>query len=239
MKPFIYAAMDYDNQSKVFEGTKLLADVDSNRYGFKVNLDSVADFSPGSVGPNEFIRIMSEYAKGRPLFVDLKMWNGGRTMTNIAKGCADLGVDIINVYPHAMGKFVEKVAKAVDGSKTKLFTLTVLTHYTNEDTQRLYGRNLADSTRMLAELGVQNGAHGIIVPGNQLDVVKDLDVWKLVPAIRPTWYEDRKANEQEQTVTPAEAVNGGATHLVVGSPILKSDDRIKALERILQETDGS
>ena len=238
MKPFIYVALDYDNQAKVFEGAKRLADVGSDRYGFKVNLDSVADFSPGSVGPNEFIRTMNGYAKDRPLFVDLKMWNGGRTMANIAKGCADVGVDIINTYAHAGPKFIQKVAKVLEGSKTKLFALTVLTHYTDEDAMQLYGCNLACATSRLAQMAVEGGAHGIIVPGTQLDVVQSLEVLKLVPAVRPTWYEDKKVNDQEQPVTPEEAVKGGANYLVVGSPITKSENPVQALERILQETDA-
>ena len=235
MKPFIYVALDKTGQRSNYEAARQLADVKSDRFGFKLNLDSVLDFSPEAANPNAFVKQMSEY--GKPIMVDLKMWNGGRTMTNLAKGCADLGVDIINMYPHAMGKFVEKVAKAVEGSNTKLFTLTVLTHYTNEDTQQLYGRDIGGATIMLAALGVKSGAQGIIVPGTQLDVVKNLDMPKLVPAIRPPWYEDKKANDQEQPVTPDDAVKGGAKYLVMGSPIMKSSDPAKALDRILKETD--
>lgn len=236
MKPFIYIALDKTGQRSNYEAARQFADVKSDRFGFKLNLDAVLDFSPEALNSNAFVKQMGEY--GKPLMVDLKMWNGGRTMTNLAKGCADLGVDVINMYPHAMGKFVEKVAKAVEGSKTKLFALTVLTHYTNEDTQRLYGRDIGDATRMLAELGIQGGAKGIIVPGTQLSVVKGFDVHKLVPAIRPPWYADKKANSQEQIVTHLEAADGGATHEVIGSPIMKSENPVAALERILKETDA-
>jgi orotidine-5'-phosphate decarboxylase len=87
-------------------------------------------------------------------------------------------------------------------------------------------------------MAVDSGAQGIIVPGTQLDMVKDLEVPKLCPAIRPTWYEDKKANDQEQPVTPEEAAKGGARYLVVGSPVTKSENPVQALERILQETDA-
>jgi len=236
VRPFVYVALDQSDQANNILYAKEFAEsVKSDRYGFKVNLDSIASFRYGAKSPAEFIRQMHYNGGHRPVFADLKMWNGGRTMTTIARDCAEIGVDIINIYPHAGGKFIRKVADALSGRDTKLFTLTVLTHYNDADTQKLYGMNLSSTVRHFAEIGVENGAHGIIVPGTQLKVVEDFNVLKLCPGIRPDWYEETKDNDQEQTVTPTEAVRNGATHLVVGSPIMKSPNKAEALERILKE----
>lgn len=232
MKPFIYVALDLETQEKAYLfAERLSAEVPEPNFGFKLNLDAMLDFSDGAVAPRKFIERMRGI--GRSLFVDLKMWNGGRTMARIAKGCADCGVDLINMYPHAMGNFVRKVVEALEGSATRLFTLTVLTHYTDDDARTLYGMDLKSAVRSLAVLGIENGAHGVIVPGTQLEGLGTLDVPKLVPAVRPAWYTDTKANDQEQAVTPEEAVKGGAQYLVVGSPILKDKDPSKALDRVL------
>lgn len=233
-KSIVFVALDYDSQQKNFSVAHNLArEVDSNSYGFKINLDSVANFSPDAQTPYSFIRSITDL--GKPIFVDMKMWNGGRTMENIAKGCADLGVDIVNMYPHAGGKFVEKVRGALEGTNTKLFGLTVLTHYTDDDTKRLYGKNVRDTVRMLAEMNNEFGVDGIVVPGTQLEVVRDFPYLKLCPGVRPSWFEDKKVNAQEQIVTPEEAISQGANYLVIGSPILKSGNPSAALERILTE----
>ena len=236
--PLVFIALDFDSQNEIYMFASSFSSVedlnhDPPRYGFKVNLDSFLTFHPEARNP--FSLITRLLAFGKPLFLDFKMWNGGRTMENIAKGCAGLGVDIINMYPHAGGKFMARVVKSLEGSKTRLFGLTVLTHYTDEDTQRLYGKNLADSVRMLSLINQEYGAHGLIVPGNQLRGIIDITLPKLCPAIRPVWYADTKANDQEQTVTPTQAYNDGAKYLVVGSPIRKDNKPHLALERILKE----
>ena len=229
---FFYVALDYDTQGENYQFAKSLADeVQSDKYGFKVNLDSIADFSEGAKNPRGFLEDV--VSLGKPVFLDMKMWNGGRTMSNIAKGASGIGVDIINMYPHAGGRFMEKVAKSLEG-ETKLFGLTVLTHYTNEDTQWLYGLDLPDAVRMLSIMNYENGADGIVVPPTQLDTVNDIPLLKLCPGIRPSWYNNQKDNSQEQIATPSNAVNNGANYLVVGSPIRKACNPVDALESILQ-----
>ena len=233
-KGFVYVALDHNSQGDNIQFANVLSrGVDSKKYGFKINLDSLANFSPHALNPYFIIRRIKEL--GRPVFVDMKMWNGGRTMENVAKGCAELGVDIINMYPHAGEKFMRKVKKALEGSNTKLFGLTVLTHYTDADTERLYGKNLKDATVMLARMNYNFGADGIILPGTQLGNVTGIHLPKMSPGIRPLWYENKRDNFQEQIVTPSEAIHRGARYIVVGSPIAKSEKPEKALEKILSE----
>jgi orotidine-5'-phosphate decarboxylase len=232
-KPFVYVAVDYTDQNKTLSAARELSACDSDQYGFKTNLDCVANFGETADPPYKFIKKMMEL--GRPVFVDMKMWNGNRTMGAVAKGCADLGAKIVNMYAQAGVKFIGKVSKKLEGSETQLFTVGLGTHYTEADAQRLYGKSFAEVTLMLSEWSVEGGAHGLIIPGTQLETVSHLDVLKICPGIRPEWYEDQKANDQEQIVTPALAVQGGANGVVIGSPITKSENKVEALEKILTE----
>ena len=230
----VYVALDYDSQSQNLDFARSLAQqVHSDLYGFKINLDGVANFSPTALNPYSFVKQVRDL--GKPVFVDMKMWNGGRTMENIAEGCANLGVSIISMYPHAGGKFIERVKSGLDGSGTKLFTLTVLTHYNDTDTQILYGCSLNRAVRKLAKIGFESGADGLIVPGNQIGDLRLSTKEILSSGIRPSWFEDKKTNDQEQTVTPYEAINNGARYIVVGSPIRKSNNPSETLERIIKE----
>jgi orotidine-5'-phosphate decarboxylase len=224
--------LDFDTQGQAYSFAESLArSVKSGSYGFKVNLDAIANFGYETLSPRKFLEQVT--GLGKPVFLDMKMWNGGRTMSNIARGCAQMGVDIVNMYPHAGGKFMQRVAESLEGSSTRLFGLTVLTHYTDEDTMRLYGKSLPDTVRMLAEISQESGAQGIIVPPTQLHVVRDIPLLKLSPGIRPEEYEDQKDNAQEQICTPEQAVEAGADYLVIGSPIRKARSPPEALERIL------
>jgi|SRR3989344_4003524 len=237
-KRMLYVALDSTNQKENLKSAaELTKRVLHGNYGFKINLDSVANFSSGALSSHDMVKTILDY--GKPVFVDMKMWNGGRTVESIATGCAELGVDIINMYPHAGKAFYERVLSALKGSNTKLFGLTVLTHYTDEDTQKLYGKNLRDAVRMFVEMNKEYGANGVILPGTALNDVKDINLSKLVPAVRPIWFADKKANSQEQTVAPEEAFENGANYVVCGSPIFKSPNPAEALERILTENNLS
>ena len=78
------------------------------------------------------------------------------------------------------------------------------------------------------------------MPGTQLHVVRDLDLLKAVPGIRSDWFEDPKANDQAQIVTPYDAVRDGADILVAGSPVFTSQFLPReALEKILGEMDAA
>ncbi len=235
MKPFVYVALDYQQQRDVIRTAQSLAEaVNSPQFGFKVNLDSVASFSPNALTPYQFIREI-QHATGKSIFVDMKMWNGARTMTNVAEGCAALGADIVNVYPHAEERFISRVARALQGSSTKLFGVTVQTHYNDAYCYAMYGKSMKDTVLMFTKILQDSGAQGIILPGTQLETVQNIDVLKLCPGIRPEWHEDKSANDQEQIVTHQEAVLGGAQYLVIGSPITTAKEPAKALERILHE----
>jgi orotidine-5'-phosphate decarboxylase len=234
--PFLFVALDSVHPNNNLDFAQRLAEsCPEEGYGFKINLDHLLNFSEVAKSPYEAIREMQ--ALNRPIFVDLKMWNGGRTMSAIAQGCASLGVALINLYPHAGGKFIQQVVKKLEGSETKLLGLTVLTHYTDEDTQKLYGRNLIDTVKFLSKINTDNGAHGIIAPPNVLQHLKDFKCLKLSPGIRPDWHTE-KDNFQEQTATPSEAIKNGADFIVVGSAIAKAQEPATALKKVLVEISG-
>jgi orotidine-5'-phosphate decarboxylase len=104
-------------------------------------------------------------------------------------------------------EFMRRVQAAIReaGHEMDVFGLGVLTHYTDSDCQLLYRRNLSDSVRHFAEEVALAGLDGYIQPGTCLDRTSAMTFKKLVPAIRPDWFEDTRANSQEQTVTPEAA----------------------------------
>ena len=224
--PFLYVAIDHTDKDKVYRAAEELSGVDSDRFGYKVNLDFLFLNGPEAVKPIVDM--------GRPVFADLKMWNGRRTMLIIAEYLDKLRVKAMNAYSHAGVDFLGKLAESLS-DEHELFGVTVLSHYTDADCQRVYGCDLKEAVRRLALISQEAGCDGIILPGTALDVVRDMSMHKVVPAVRPTWYADRKDNFQEQTSTPSEAIEGGADILVCGSPIIKSLNKAEALRRIMDE----
>ena len=169
-----------------------------------------------------------------PLFVDLKMWNGKRTMAEVIKQLVDFGVEMTNVYAHA-GTMLEKAIQVANDNNVTVLGVTVLTHYDDEYCKRVYGKPMSEVVEILSDLAIENGCHGIILPGTTLDAVSDLDCIKFNPAVRPEWFGDKTTNFQKQIMTHVEALKKGATIVSCGSPIFKSPDPAVALKRILDE----
>ncbi len=200
-----------------------LNEVEGN-FGWKVNLDFITHKT--AKGAVETLKPF-----GRDIFVDLKMWNGKRTMSDLAKELADLGVKYINLYALADDQ-IPKVIEAVAGSGTLVLAVTVLTHYDDDYCQKHFLRSLSKTVRHLADTALVRGCHGIILPGTCLGAVTDLDTIKVIPGVRPSWFKDDRHSEE---ITPSLAIAGGAKLLVCGSPIMKSEDKPAALRRIIVE----
>ena len=54
----------------------------------------------------------------------------------------------------------------------------------------------------------------------------------ITPGVRPA---GSAANDQKRTMTPAQAMELGATYLVVGRPVTAALDPVKAIREILKE----
>jgi orotidine-5'-phosphate decarboxylase len=226
--PFLFVALDdLDKKEKeTLETAEKLSDIEGN-FGFKVNLDYLLKY--GFDGFNSAIKKIQCF--GRPVFADLKMWNGTRTMRSVIEMLVANEVDYLNVYALADNLLPEAI-KATEGSKTKVLGLTVLTHFSDEYCRKWFKRSLKETVRLTAEVAIERGCHGIILPGTALEVVQDLRTIKVVPGVRPKWFKDTRHAEE---IEPKAAVEKDANILVCGSPIMKATDKIEALKRILEE----
>lgn len=228
----VFIALDSNNCQEVLKYCHEFSSHPSSLIGFKFNLDLCMNFG-NDIPFRTFVRNVKSYNK--PIFLDLKMWNGIRTMANIIKECIELEIDIVNVYLHIGVKFLKELSKLTKGTKTKLFGVSVLTHYDDDYCQELYGKSLDDVIIMFSKWAYEANLDGIILPPNKLHLIKDSPLLKLCPGIRPNWFQDQKINNQEQTETPSYAVKNGADYLVIGSPIMMSVDRMTALDMVLDE----
>lgn len=224
-KPFLFVALDglVERPDETLQAARQLSE-SGGEFGFKINLDYVLQ-----VGADPAVRIIKRL--GRPIFTDLKMWNGTRTMASVIEQLVALGVDYLNVYALA-DNLLPKAVKLTAGTSTKVLGLTVLTHFNEAYCQRHFRRSLPETVRHFAEVSIDAGCHGLILPGTTLGVVSDLETIKLVPGVRPSWYQDTR---HEEEITPKAAKEKGADILVCGSPIMKAEDPAQALLSILSE----
>lgn len=215
------------DQPSLVENLRLAEKVAEVVGALKVNDDGV-DHAGLAALVNPFLEF------GLPLFVDMKMFKGARTMAARAQEAAALGVSFISALALA-DRLLRRTVEVLEGTGTQLLAVTVLTHHDEAYCRKYFRRSLADTVRLLAETAVEFGCQGVILPGPTLPVVADLPVIAATPGIRPDWSE-RRANDQESTSTPAEVVRGGSKIVIVGGPTANYPDGPKAgALRILDE----
>lgn len=166
-----------------------------------------------------------------PVFLDLKLHDIPNTVGRAAANAARLGVGLLTV--HALGgeamvrAAVEGAAKgAAEGGfdPPAILGVTVLSS--------LAGEGLA-SPASLAFEAVSAGAAGVVVSGDDVRQVREVlgeEALLVVPGIRPPGSPN---GDQVRVLTPREALDRGADHIVVGRPITQAGDPAAAARSIL------
>ena len=167
---------------------------------------------------------------GKKVFLDLKLLDIDNTISHAVESIIKLGVTMLTV--HAYPKTMSSAVAAASGSPLILLGVTVLTSMTDSDlTDAGYDMPAKDLVLMRAEQALNLGMGGLVASAQEASAIRTIVGDKLsivTPGIRPLGSD---IGDQRRIMTPAEAISSGASHLVVGRPIVGvSDKRGAALE---------
>jgi len=202
-------------------------------WGFKVN----SLFYDGGV---DVVNALSE--KGR-VMLDLKWHDIPNTVTNWAQEAKNQPYipDIVTV--HASGG-VDMMKAAVNVLPDKVAAVTVLTSLDAGECTGIYGTYVEGAVGRLARKAADAEVAYIVCSANDLayecfDRAQQSSMYacahipKITPGIRPEWYQ--KKDDQRRVMTPAQAMEAGATYLVIGRPIVQADNPQDAAKRTFEE----
>ena len=183
-----------------------------------------------AVGP-EVVRALK--ARGRRVFLDLKLHDIPNTVRGAAASAARLGVDLLTV--HAMGGR-PMVAAAVEGAAqggagTKVVGVTVLTSLDGYSIPPGFAQpfHAAIVVAQLADLVESAGAHGIVCAASDLPFVtrfRGRPIYAVTPGIRPA---GGPTQDQARVATVEQAVLMGSSLLVLGRAVTSANDPRAAL----------
>ena len=119
----------------------------------------------------------------------------------------------------------------------RILAVTVLTSLDQSDLADIgvIGRTPAEQVAAMARFAVDNGAHGLVCSAfdvGGLSPTLPAGTLFVTPGVRPA---GSAVGDQKRIATPATAVAGGATHLVVGRPIMAAADPVAAARAIRAE----
>lgn len=191
--------------------------------GVKLGLEFFAAQGP------EGVRRMA--ALGLPIFLDLKLHDIPNTVAKAVEALAPLEPAILTVHA-AGGAAMLQAAKRAAPPQTKVVAVTVLTSLDAGDLAAggIAG-SPADQVERLAALARHAGVDGIVCSGAEVRAASA--AWPggffVVPGVRPAGGE---VGDQKRVVTPAQALDNGASVLVIGRPITGAEDPAEALRAI-------
>ena len=195
--------------------------------GLKLGLEFFC--AHGSHGVHEIAKV------GLPIFLDLKLHDIPNTVAAAVQAIHVLQPAIITVHA-AGGRAMMEDAKAAAGEHTRVVAVTVLTSLDEGDMTSVGVNACAhDQALRLAELAHSAGLDGIVCSGHEVAAIRRQ--WKdgffVVPGLRPA-DEHGKAHhaDQKRIVSPRQALDAGASVLVIGRPISRAEDPLAAARAI-------
>lgn len=185
-------------------------------------------------------RFVSELVNsGRKVFLDLKFHDIPNTVAGAVRSAAELGVHMLTV--HAAGGS-RMLAAAVEAAKAGshqplVLAVTVLTSLSQSELEASgVPGAMSAQVRLLATLSKSSGCGGIVASAQEASTIRSLlgpEMAIVTPGIRPSGV--ATGDDQSRVATPSSAIRAGASHLVVGRPILAAENRNRAAAAILEE----
>jgi orotidine-5'-phosphate decarboxylase len=216
----IYVAIDTPD----FERAKVIATRVRNHVGgIKLGLEYFSANGPDGV------REMATF--GLPIFLDLKLHDIPNTVAKAVQALRPLQPAILTVHA-AGGRAMMEDAKAAAPSGTRVVGVSVLTSLDEDDLASIgVAADPHAQVARLTALAREAGLDGIVCSGAEVAAARKLwpDGFFVVPGVRPA---DGAAGDQKRVTTPRQALDAGASILVVGRPITQAADPDQAARAI-------
>ena len=175
--------------------------------------------------------------RNKKIFLDLKLHDIPRTVGNAVKTAAEHGVNLMTVHAVGGRAMLEEAAKAARECENppKIVAVTTLTSLSQDDFTDLgIDRTVSEQALELGRLAISSGIDGMVTSAHEAKVLRAEfpDAILVTPGIR---MPEGDVGDQKRVATPSFAVEQGATHLVVGRPIVQATDPVAAATAIVND----
>jgi orotidine-5'-phosphate decarboxylase len=173
---------------------------------------------------------------GRSVFLDAKMFDIGETVRRGIERVAERGVRFVTV--HGDGDIIRAAVDGRGSSGLQLLVVPALTSLNERGLRELgHSGSVADLIADRARFALDCGVDGIIAsPQDNPDAIRRrLDAERLLVVTPGVRLAGAALDDHKRSGTPAQAIADGADYLVVGRPIVHSDDPAAMALRIIDD----
>jgi len=177
----------------------------------------------------------------KKIFLDLKFHDIPNTMSSASYHVSKLGVDIISLHASAGLKALQlskeatiKGAREINNKPPEVIAITVLTSISPQNFKYELNResSIEENVLSLSKLTYDAGLDGCVCSPLEVKSLRDKydDNFKLItPGIR---FLIDDINDQSRVMSPVDAISNGASKIVVGRAITKSNNPSKIFSEI-------
>lgn len=236
-KERIILALDVDDLN---EAEKLVIELKDYVGYFKVGLQLFTSYGFSA------IKMIRDH--GGKVYCDLKFHDIPNTVSHACSNLMKHNINFFNLHLQGGSKMVSQVVKtAKDTAKSleidppTILGVSLLSSFGQRTlTEELcVEKNIEAYIMQLAKVAKDNGLDGIIAGASESKKIRQEfgdDFIILCPATRPTWA---AVNDQVRVDTPTEAIKAGVDYLVIGRPITDAEDKIAAVNLIIDEINSA
>lgn len=218
------------------EARELVTELKDYAGYFKIGLPLLVNYG------FEAVRMLDEL--GAKCYYDGKFHDIPNT---VAKACINLvknNVNFFNIHLQGGSKMIagavksaRAAAKSYSVEPPTILGVTLLSSFGQRTlTEELcVTRNIEDYVMQLAHVAKEAGLDGVVASADECRRIrKEIgeEFIVLCPATRPTWS---VVNDQVRVDTPRAAVLAGVDYMVIGRPITEAEDRIAAVNLVIDE----
>lgn len=191
-----------------------------------------------SAGPDIVRRVRDT---GASVFLDLKFHDIPNTVAKAVAAAVRMDVQMLTIHASGGSEMMRAAEQAAQQTAAQLgrpaplvLGVTVLTSQDSTTLAELGGEtDVAKQVERLALLAAKSGLRGLVCSPLEIVALRRIlppEMQLVTPGIRTG---TEKADDQKRTLTPREAVQAGASWLVIGRPITAAADPRAAAESIL------
>jgi orotidine-5'-phosphate decarboxylase len=177
-----------------------------------------------------------------PVFLDLKFHDIPNTVAKAIEATAGINTFMMTVHTSGGQAMLRRaidasmeVAQVTGKERPFIVGVTALTSMDQSDLQMVGVRDsVQDQVKRLADLAQSAGLDGVVCSSYEIAMLRQQcgdDFLLVVPGIRP---EGCDAGDQKRVMTPKQAVDRGASYLVIGRPLTQAQDPAAAAQEILK-----
>lgn len=223
-----YIALALDNITEKTEILELVEQTKEYIGIFKIGLEQFIRFGPD---------IIKDVQKtGNKIFLDLKLHDIPNTVAKAVLAASELNVNYLTVHTCGGIAMLKAAVEAAHRSENppKLIGVTILTSIDQNilNSELKIPGTITEHVTHLARIATDIKLDGIVCSAVDLPSIKQYlpaEYEIITPGIRPSGSD---IGDQKRVATPQQAIENGATVLVIGRPITTADEPVKVAKTI-------